>query len=223
MNSHPPIPESSGRSRFEIRRLQVAVMLFPDVEELDLTGPFEVFAALNETGAEPGTQVFTVADTPSSVRARHGLRLVPDFTFERCPRPDVLVLPGGAGTRALLGRPSLLEWIRTRSHTAQATLSVCTGALLLAKAGLLDGLVVTTHADGLAELAALAPAARIDATQRFHDNAHPTGPGRLVTSAGVAAGLDAALHVVSLLYDAATAARVARYLEYPSQPGADGR
>lgn len=218
MNSAPPLPPSSGRSRFEIHRLHVAIVVFPDVEELDVAGLFGVFAAVNDVGVDPGLHVFTVADTPSGIHAAHGLRLVPDFTFERCPRPDVLVLPGGPGTRLLLGKPSLLEWIRTRSHTAQATLGADAGAHLLAKAGLLDGLTATARADRQAELAELAPLAKIDPSQGFHDNPHPTGPGRLVISAGVSAGFDAALHIVGALLGAEVEDRVRRHLAYTRPP-----
>ncbi len=223
MNSVPPLEPSSGRSRFEVHRLHVAVIVFPDVEELDFTGPFGMFAAVNDVGVEPGLHVFTVAETPSSIRARHGLRIVPDFTFERCPRPDILVIPGGPGTRLLVDKPSMLEWVRTRSHTAKATLGVCTGARVLAKAGLLDELTATTPTDHLAELGTLAPTATIDPGRHFHDNPHPTGTGRLVTSAGVTAGLDASLHVIDSLLGPDVGARVSRHLEYTRSPGAGGR
>jgi transcriptional regulator GlxA family with amidase domain len=206
-----PVPFSdSGRSRLEARRLLVAVVVFPEVEELAMAAPFAVFGALNETGAEPEAQIFTVAETPSGLRACHGLRLVPDFTFERCPRPDVLVLPGGPGTPLLLGRPSLLEWIRTRSHSAQVTLGAASGVLLLARAGLLEGLAVTTQAEHLDALATLAPGAQIDPGQRFLEQPHPTGTGKIVTTPGGAAGLDALLHAGGILYGEEPAARAGR-------------
>lgn len=222
MNTPVPFSES-GRSRLEARRLLVAVAVFPDVEELALATPFAVFGALNETGAAPEAQVFTVAETPSGLRARHGLRLVPDYTFERCPRPDVLVLPGGPGTQLLLGRPSLLEWIRTRSHSAQVTFGTGTGVLLLAKAGLLDGLAATTQPEHLDALAALAPAARIDPAPRFHDHPHPVGQGRIVTTAGGSAGFDALLHAVGLLYGSEPAAQASRRLAPTGNSGHAGR
>ncbi len=210
--SAAPVP--AGLSRTEVRRRNVAVLIFDGVDVLDFAGPFEVFAAADARAGGQSLHVFTVAEAPSSVRAVHGLKIVPDFTLERCPQPDVLVVPGGIGTRALLSKPALLEWVRTRSRHASVTLSVCTGALVLGKAGLLSGLCVTTHADGVAELSALVPDATIDASRRFHDNPHPAGNGRIVTSAGISAGLDASLYVVSSLlgYDAAEA--TARYLEY---------
>jgi transcriptional regulator GlxA family with amidase domain len=207
MNSVPPLEPSSGRSRFEVHRLHVAVIVFPDVEELDFAGPFGVFAAVNDVGMEPGLHVFSVAETPSSIRARHGLRIVPDFTFERCPRPDILVIPGGSGTRLLVDRPSILEWVRTRSHTAKATLGVCTGTRILAKAGLMAGPTATA----------------IDPRNHFHDLPHPTGAGRLITAAGLTAGLDASLHVIDTLLGPDAGACVSRHLGYTRSPDAGDR
>lgn len=217
MNTRPPNVlevESAGRSRTELRRCNVAILIFDDVEVLDFAGPFEVFAACDTRTGGNTFHVFTVAGAPSSIRATHGLKIVPDFTMENCPRSEVLVIPGGAGTRPLLGKPALVEWVRTRSRHSAVTLSVCTGALLLAKAGLLDGLRITTHADCLQELAALAPTAIIDPTKRFHDNANPAGAGWIVTAAGISAGIDASLHVVAQLAGTNAAADTARYLEY---------
>ncbi|MFA5057162.1 MAG: DJ-1/PfpI family protein, partial [Opitutaceae bacterium] len=128
---------------------------------------------------------------------------------------DVLVVPGGIGTRALLQRPALIEWIRTRSKRAEIVMSVCTGALLLAKAGLLDGRRATTHQGALDLLRELAPAAAIDPSQRFHDN------GKILTAAGISAGIDCSLHVVARLLGAAAAEATMRHMEYGrfAQPG----
>jgi transcriptional regulator GlxA family with amidase domain len=142
------------------------------------------------------------------VRARNGLKIVPDFTLESAPPPQLLIIPGGAGTRPLLQRPSLLEWIRQRHRRTEHTVSVCTGALVLAKAGLLNNFRATTHYECLDELAALAPNTEIDATVRFTDN------GQILTSAGISAGIDVSLHLVARLHGEATAERTARYMEY---------
>ncbi len=186
----------------------VAILVFDDVEVLDFAGPFEVFAVADELHRHDVFHTFTVAEIPGTVRARNGLKLVPDFTLESAPPPAVLVLPGGAGTRALLGRPALLEWIRNRAKRAEITLSVCTGALVLARAGLLDGLRVTTHHECLDLLRELAPAAVVDPSRRFHDN------GRILTAAGISAGIDCSLHVVARLLGPDAAATTMRYMEY---------
>lgn len=193
---------------------RVAILVFDDVEVLDFAGPFEVFAVTDELAGGATFHAFTVTGVPGSVRARNGLKIVPDFTLENCPPPDVLVVPGGFGTRALLKQPALLEWVRTRAGRAEVVLSVCTGALVLAQAGLLDGLRVTTHAERLALLAELAPRAIVDPSRRFHDNAGPAGRSRIVTAAGISAGIDASLHVVGQLLGPDAVARTARYMEY---------
>ncbi|MFA5057118.1 MAG: DJ-1/PfpI family protein, partial [Opitutaceae bacterium] len=117
-------------------RRQVAILIFDDVEVLDFAGPFEVFAVTDQLHEHAAWSTFTIAETPGTVRAVNGLKIVPGHTLESTPAPDVLVVPGGIGTRALLQRPALIEWIRTRSKRAEIVMSVCTGALLLAKAGL---------------------------------------------------------------------------------------
>jgi transcriptional regulator GlxA family with amidase domain len=186
----------------------VAILIFDDVEVLDFAGPFEVFAVTDELCNHEAFHTFMVAESPGSVRARNGLKVVPDFTLENCPPPHVLVIPGGRGSRALLKKTALLEWIRTKARTTEIVMSVCTGALVLAKAGLLDGLRITTHHLSLDLLRELAPTATVDPSQRFHDN------GKIVTSAGISAGIDCALHVVSRLLDSAAADATARHMEY---------
>lgn len=186
----------------------VAILVFDDVEVLDFAGPFEVFSVANELRGYADFGVFTVAPRPGPLRARNGLRVVPDHTLLSCPPVDVLVVPGGFGTRALAADPVTIEWIRSRALAAELTLSVCTGSLLLAKAGLLDGLRVTTHHDLLDTLREMAPAATVDPEARYHDN------GAIVTAAGISAGIDASLHLVSRLLGPGASAATAAYMEY---------
>ena len=186
----------------------VAILIFDDVQVLDFTGPFEVFSVTDRLRNHEMFHTFTVAESPGSARARDGLKVVPDFTLENCPAPHVLVVPGGWGTRALLNKPALLEWIRTKARSAEIVMSVCTGALVLAKVGLLDGLRITTHHLSLSLLRELAPNSTVDPSQRFHDN------GKIVTSAGVSAGIDCSLHVVARLLGPAAAEATARQMEY---------
>lgn len=189
-------------------RRTVAILVFDDVEVLDFTGPFEVFAVTDELRGHSAYHVVTVSAGEKPVRARNGLRVVADHTWTDCPRADVLIIPGGFGTRALLARPELLEWVRSRSQETEVLMSVCTGSLVLAKAGLLDGLRVTTHHERLDLLRELAPTAEVVANERFIDH------GRLLTAAGISAGIDCSLHVVKRHCGNEAAAATARYMEY---------
>jgi transcriptional regulator GlxA family with amidase domain len=194
-------------------RKNVAILIFDDVEVLDFAGPFEVFAVTDELLQHDAFNVFTLAESPGTVRARNGLKVVPTHTLENCPLPHVLVIPGGFGTRALFGKPALLEWLRLRAKLAEVVLSVCTGALVLARAGLLDGLRVTTHHERLELLRNLAPGATVDPSARFHDN------GKIVTAAGISAGIDASLHVVRRLCGPRVAEATVEYMEYEGTAG----
>jgi transcriptional regulator GlxA family with amidase domain len=192
----------------------VAILLFDDVEVLDFAGPFEVFAVTAELNDPTPFNVFTVASHPATIRARNGLKVVPDFTVERCPEPHVLVVPGGFGTRSVLRQPLLLEWLRQKAAGAEVTFSICTGALVLAQIGLLKDRRVTTHHELLEQLAEMVPSATVDPSQRFHDNAATADLGRVITAAGISAGIDASLHLVASLCGASVADRTARYMEY---------
>ena len=186
---------------------RVVILLFDDVEVLDFAGPFEVFAVTGQINTPCPFEVTTVSERGGMITARNGLR-VETLPFADA-KPDVLVIPGGQGTRPLLNHAPVIDWIRRTSQSAELTLSVCTGALLLGRAGLLDGLSATTHHLAMEELRKAAPAATVRPGERIVDN------GRIVTSAGVAAGIDASLHCVSRLLGSETALRTAEYIEYP--------
>ena len=186
----------------------VAILVFPDVEVLDFAGPFEVFAVTDELREYDTFNTFTVAAAPMTVRARNGLKVVPDFTPENCPKPHLLIVPGGFGTRAVLKQPALLEWLRLKARDAEIVMSVCSGSLVLGQLGLLDGLRATTHHELLGLLAELAPNATVDGSKRFHDN------GKILTAAGISAGIDCSLHVVGRLFGDAAVAKTADYMEY---------
>ena len=194
------------------QKRNVAILIFDEVEVLDFCGPFEVFGV---TGYKDGTEsfnVYTVAEGPGPVIARNGLSINPAYTITDCPRPDVLVVPGGLGTRKEMDNPVLREWIEDHAKEAELTLSICTGALLLAKAGVLEGLSATTHHDGMELLKQVAPNATIEEEKRFVDN------DRIVLSAGISAGIDASLHVVAKLLGTEQALKTARYMEYEWEP-----
>lgn len=186
----------------------VAILIFDDVEVLDFAGPFEVFSVTNELNGFEQFHTFTAASSPGTVRARNGLKIVPDFTLESAPSPHILVVPGGAGTRPLLRQATVIEWIRQKARKAELVASVCTGALVLAQAGLLHNLRATTHRENFAELAALAPNTDVVEDVRFTDN------GQVLTAAGISAGIDLSLHIVARLHGVETAQRTAAYMEY---------
>lgn len=199
-----------------VERWNVAILVFDDVEVLDFAGPFEVFS---RTRLTPGIEsrrsddsatfrVFTVAPRPGPVVATGGLTVVPSYSFADCPRVDLLVVPGGFGTRPLLEDEDVLGWIRRTAAAARRTTSVCSGSLLLARTGLLDGKRATSHWGSLDRLAALGRDVRVERTARVVDDG-------IVTSAGVASGIDMAFHVVEALFGREVALETARYIEYP--------
>ena len=191
-------------------RRTVAILLFDEVEVLDFAGPFEVFAVTDELADYQLFRVVTVAAERRAIRARNGLSVNPDHAFADCPPPDILIVPGGFGTRALLKNPVVLDWIKAVNAGAELVASVCTGSVVLGRAGLLDGLKATTHHECFDLLREHAPRTTVLETDRFVDN------GRILTAAGISAGIDMALHLVSRLHGAAVAQRSATYMEYHS-------
>lgn len=200
-------PVSDTAANADRTPLRVAILLFDEVEVLDFAGPFEVFAVARLAG-EPAFEVMTVALRSGPVVARNGLTILPTCTADALGPVDILVVPGGFGTRRELQNSAMIDFIRTASASAALTLSVCTGAMLLAAAGLLDGLAATTHWAAMDELRALDSGAELHPEARIVDN------GALITAAGVSAGIDAALHVVARVHGEAAARETARYIEY---------
>lgn len=188
--------------------LTVGILLFDEVEVLDFAGPFEVFSVTGRRTNLEAFRVVAVAERPGPVTARNGLSVNPAHSFAECPPLDILVVPGGFGTRALLKRPEVLHWVATRAAEAQLVLSVCTGALVLGAAGLLNGQSATTHHLAIEELRSAAPTATVHPDRRIVDN------GRVILSAGVSAGIDMSLHVVAKLFGTDVARETARYMEY---------
>src|SRR5262245_43825046 len=187
----------------------LAILIFESVEVLDFCGPFEVFTVANRFTDPPAFHVFTVAEKPGPVLTRGGLSVNPLHSLADCPRPDLLLVPGGQGTRREMHNAVLTDWIKARSQDAELVLSVCTGALLLAKTGLLDATTATTHPGAIDLLREVAPKTSVHADRRFVDN------GRVVCSAGIAAGIDMTLYVVDRLLGREVAEQTARQMEYP--------
>jgi putative intracellular protease/amidase/YHS domain-containing protein len=185
-------------------RKNVAIFVHDGVELLDFAGPGEVFAA---AGSGRAFRVFTVAADAEAITSQGFLKVTPNYTFANCPKPDVIVLPGGATGQALKDA-RLVKWVKKASAGAEVTLSVCTGAFILAEAGLLDGKEATTHWGSIEALKKRYPKTRVRSDRRFVDN------GKVVTAAGVSAGIDASLHVVERLLGKEAAKATARYMEY---------
>lgn len=197
-----------------MERWNVGVLIFDEVEVLDFAGPFEVFS---RTRLTPGLDsrrsedsapfhVFTVGKTRDTVHATGDLLVVPHCSFADSPKIDLLVVPGGFGTRPLMNDAPTLDWIRTVAASAQKVASVCSGALLLAKAGLLEGKRATTHWGALDVLESLGGMS-VDRVSRVVDDG-------VITSAGVASGIDMSFYVVEQLHGRAVADETARYIEY---------
>ena len=171
----------------------LAILIFEDVEVLDFCGPFEVFSVASRFTDPPAFNVLTVAENAGPVVTRGGLSVNPHYRLNDYPQPDLLLVPGGQGTRKEMHNSALIDWTKQASSKAELVLSVCTGALLLAKAGLLDSLQATTHHGAIDILRQTAPKTTVHTDRRFVDN------GRVVCSAGIAAGIDMSLHVVGRL------------------------
>lgn len=174
----------------------VAILAFDDMEVLDFAGPYEVFNVAGELGVGAPFEVFSVGITHAPAVGRGGFAVLPTYSLDEAPPSDLLVVPGGAGTRPLLDDERLLAWLRERAGEVELLVSVCTGALLLGAAGLLEGSPATTHHDAFDELATLSPSTEVVRGQRF-----VRSTDTILTSAGVSAGVDCALHAVGLLTD----------------------
>ena len=185
----------------------IGIIIFPDVEELDFVGPWEVFTRVGPTECA----VFTVAQTTGPIRCSKGLRVLPDNTFDNAPKIDVLIVPGGVGARTTqLENPAMLDFLRLRCASASITMSVCTGAFLLEKIGLLHGRRATTHWWRIDALRSL-PGVTVE-NERWVDD------GNIVTAAGVSAGIDASLYLIGRLWDKPLAARIQKDMEYFPEP-----
>jgi transcriptional regulator GlxA family with amidase domain len=202
-----------------MEKRNVGILIFDGVEVLDFAGPYEVFSRTRLVAGPEARRsddsapfrVFTVARTRQAVSATGGLGVLPDHGFAGAPAIDVLVVPGGFGTRPLLQDAETLEWIRGRAGQARQVASVCTGALLLARTGLLTGRRATTHWNALDLLASLDPTVTVERGVRFVED-------EVVTSAGVAAGIDMSFQLVARLCGREVAEETARYIEYPWRP-----
>ncbi len=191
----------------------VGIYVYDEVEVLDFAGPFEVFSvasrlALRDApGTSPPFRVLTVAAAAAEVRARGGLRVVPDASIASHPPLDVVIVPGGVMEAQRADR-AVVAWVAAQAATAEVVASVCTGAFLLAEAGLLEGRRVATHWEDRDDLARAFPGLHVVPGMGWIDE------GRILTAAGISAGIDAALHLVGRFCSDAFAARAAHQMEY---------
>ncbi len=185
------------------------IVLFDEAEELDFVGPLEVFgmAAMSERE----DRVVTIAESGEPVRCANGMRVLPDHSFADAPPLDVVLVPGGMGTRQQAKNPVLLDWLRKVSPSCKWITSVCTGSYVLSEAGLVDGKRITTHWAFIEELRGSTQATVLERVRYVRD-------ANVVTAAGVSAGIDMALWVVGHLHGPDFARRVQHHMEYDPAP-----
>lgn len=187
----------------------IGILLFDDAEELDFVGPWEVLTAMKMI--VPGDSVVTIAEHDRPIRCAKGMRVLPDHTFANAPALDVVLVPGGMGTRREVSNPALIDWLRKVGAQATWVTSVCTGALLLHEAGFARGKRVTTHWAFVSQLQERGEITVLDGPRYVRD-------GNVVTAAGVSAGIDMALWLVGQLHDPDLARKTQRYIQYDPAP-----
>jgi len=188
----------------------VAIFLYNNVELLDFAGPGEVFSAT------PGFKVYTVSADGNEVLSQNFVKVKPEYSISNAPKPDIIVFPGGNALKSSQD-PKVIQWVKDHVAAGNITMSVCTGARILAKADLLNNLNVTTHHGFIPGLQQMLPSSKVLPDTRFVDN------GNVITTAGVSAGIDGALHLVSRIKGADVAAEVAWYMEYEKWNPDEGR
>ncbi len=197
--------------------MNIAVVLFEDAEELDFVGPWEVFNMAGEVIEMqkldvPKPHVYTVSETGGTVKARKGMRFLSDHSFANCPKPDIVLIPGGQGTRREAKNEAMLAWINAIAPQCRWVTSVCTGSLILGAAGLTKDRRVTTHWAYTQTLRELGLAKEV------LDNARYVRDGNVVTAAGVSAGIDMTLWLLGQIYSPALARATQKAMEYDPAP-----
>jgi transcriptional regulator GlxA family with amidase domain len=192
---------------------RIGIALFDGAEELDWAGPWEVLSYWSHRNPEDDLEVFTVArDNSRPIECAKGLRVLADYSWDSAPEIDVLVYPGGRGTRPQIGDDAVRSWVRSVHERARLTTSVCTGALVLADAGLLKGRAATTHWEDFDELLGIDGSIDAKRDARFVDE------GDIITAAGVSAGIDMALHLIVRLHSEGWAREIKRGIQYEPEP-----
>jgi transcriptional regulator GlxA family with amidase domain len=213
---HPAVDRPRGRTLLGLpdsrQMTTFGILVFDGAEELDWVGPWEVISTWARMWPEDGVNVFTMSPDGRQVTCAKGLRVIPDHSLENAPPIDVLVYPGGRGTRDHIGDEHIRSWLRAECERGTLMTSVCTGALVYADAGLLDNRPATTHWSAIDLMAGLGAGIEPRPDDRWVDS------GEVVTAAGVSAGIDMALHLVRRLHSEERAREVRRQIQYDPQP-----
>jgi putative intracellular protease/amidase len=188
----------------------LAILIFDGVQIIDYTGPYETFGHVHDKGG-PAFNIYTVSEKTAPVTTAMGMSVNPKYGFDNAPRSDVLLIPGG-DVEGQLNNPTTIKWVQEKARDAEVVLSVCNGAFILAKAGLLDGLEATTTSNLIPYLKKEAPKTRVVDDRRFVDN------GKIITAAGLSSGIDGSLHVIERLFGRGTAQMAALGMEYDWDP-----
>jgi putative intracellular protease/amidase len=188
----------------------LAILIFDGVQIIDYTGPYETFGHTYSNDGQ-AFNIYTVSEKTNAITTSMGMSVNPKFSFENAPKPDVLLVPGG-DVRAQVGSPTVVKWVQDAANNAEIVMSVCNGAFILAKAGLLDGMEATTTSGLIPLLRQEAPKVKVVDDRRFVDNGH------IITTAGLSSGIDGALHVIERLYGRGTAQMAALGMEYNWDP-----
>jgi putative intracellular protease/amidase len=202
--------QSAPPPKLKAAQRNLAILIFDGVQIIDYTGPYETFGHVYSNNA-PAFNIYTVSEKTAPITTAMGMSVIPKYSFENAPEPDVLLIPGG-DVREQLANPTVLKWVQNKTKNAEIVLSVCNGAFILAKAGLLDGLEATTTAGLIPGLREIAPKTRVVDDKRFVDN------GKIVTAAGLSSGIDGALHVIERLHGRGSAQMAALGMEYNWDP-----
>lgn len=188
----------------------LAILIFDGVQIIDYTGPYETFGHTYTNEGE-AFNIYTVSEKSNAITTAMGMSVNPKYSFENVPKPDLLLVPGG-DVRAQVSSPTVIKWVQDTARDAEIVMSVCNGAFIIAKAGLLDGMEATTTANLIPRLREAAPKVKVVDDRRFVDN------GRVITTAGLSSGIDGSLHVIERLFGKGTAQMAALGMEYNWDP-----
>lgn len=193
-----------------MKKNNVGIFVFNNIELLDFTGPYEVFSVTTDNFGQKLCNTFLIGNSLNSLTSVNGMKFMPDYSIKDHPEIDILILPGGNGTKEEMFVKESIDWIKRISKSCNLILSVCTGTRLLSSAGLLDDLEYTTHHQCFQELESICPNGKLNKNIRF------TTKGKVLTSGGISAGIDLSLHVVETLFGNDIKQKTMAYMEYGS-------
>lgn len=193
---------------FKCAKITQKIFLFDNIELLDFAGPYEVFSVSSQLSEDKLLNVLTISEDGESIKSINGLTIIPDFSIDDHPPINILIIPGGEGTKAVIKKPEILDWVSKVYAGSKITMSVCSGARIPGILGLLDNLESTTHHEVFEDLRKRVPLTTINQEKRFIDN------GKIMTAGGISAGIDLFLHVVNKLCGDEIVDNTIRYMEY---------